>query len=101
MKHTIFLLLVFTIVASTYADYSISYNALQTGRFRESNPLTASFVMRPGIAIPIITITGGATAFGLDHLYRSRGTQTVSWVIIGLLFTIKAFVLIHNIHTIH
>jgi len=99
MKHTIFLLTLFAVVTSTYVDYSMSYNAISTGRYSERNPLTRSFVMRPAIAIPIITLTGGGLAMGLDGLYKHN--KTVAWIVVGLLFVAKGYIIWHNIRVLH
>ena len=95
MKKTVFLTIVFTLVASTYIDYSMSYNAIQTGHYAESNPFTKSIVSRPALALPIITITGGGLCYGLEHLYKDN--KTAAWVIVGMLTIVKGYVIWHNV----
>ena len=93
---TAFLTIVFVLAASTYVDYIMTYNAIQTGRYAEGNVLTRGFVNHPAIALSIITIMSGVFCVGMESLYKDN--KAASWTILGLVFLVKGYVLWHNIY---
>ena len=98
MKKTAFLFIVFTLASSTYIDYAMSYDAISSGKYYEANPFVRSFVMKPYIALPVITASNVCICLGLEHLYKEN--KTVSWILVGMLFLVKGYVIWHNLRVL-
>ena len=85
----------FTLGISTFVDYAVTTNALQTGRFAEGNPLARPFVGKPVLALPIVTGAALALTFGLDALHVQ--SRTAGWIVAGLLFAVKGYIIYRNV----
>lgn len=95
MKKVAFSLIVMALITATYADYAMTINALDTGRYAEANGLARWYVGKPFVAIPIIQITNGAMYWGLEGLRDTKGPWL--YIVGGLLLAVKGAVIAHNL----
>lgn len=94
MKKMLFLTAVFSLVAMTYYDYALSYNAIETGRYAEGNPMAAWMFKDPMVGLSMVTISSAGISLGLVSLHKEN--STLAWILTGVIFAAHAFIIYNN-----
>ena len=91
----VYLLAVFSLVGMTYYDYALSYNAIETGRYAEGNPLAGWMFKSPAVGISVVTLSSAGLSLGLVSLNKEN--STLAWIITGAAFIAHAYIIYRNI----
>jgi len=94
-----FKVVLFTLGAGTMVDYAITTYALNTGKFKEGNKLASWYVEKPTLAIPIILGATYLQSKVLESLRRDN--KTIAYIIAGMLFIIRGYIIYHNLRLIN
>ncbi len=76
-------------------DLYTTYKKINTGRFRESNPIARWYLEKPIITTCVSIGANLGIYYGMKHVYKKN--KTLAYIALGIFVFTKSYAVIHNI----